>query len=141
MVALKQDRELAYLGVLLTMLFGIMITIVAASGWIFAGRALKPVNNLIEEVQEVSVEDLRHRLALRAHNGEVVLFHPQHAVEQPLPLQNLPRPHLEHVAIHVVDIFLAAKFRFVNRQQFLHQHERLDIPDIGEILFGQLEIL
>ncbi len=65
------DRELAYLGVLLTMLFGIMITIVAASGWIYAGRALKPVNNLIEEVQEVSVDDLRHRLKERKYNDEI----------------------------------------------------------------------
>ena len=85
--------------------------------------------------------DLRHRLALRAHNGEIVLFHPQHAVKQPLSLQDLPRPHFEYVALHVVDIFRAAKFRFVNRQQFFHQYERLDIADIGEIFLGQLEIL
>ncbi|HWA35727.1 MAG TPA: ATP-binding protein [Cyclobacteriaceae bacterium] len=65
------NRELAYLGVLLTILFGIMITIVAASGWIYAGRALKPVNNLIEEVQQVSVDDLRHRLKERKYNDEI----------------------------------------------------------------------
>jgi len=85
--------------------------------------------------------DLRHCLALRAHNGEIVLLHPQHALKQPLPLQNLSRPHFEYVARHVVDIFRAAKFRFVNRQQFFHQNEGLDIAYIGEIFFGQLEIL
>jgi signal transduction histidine kinase len=70
-IDLHGNRELAYLGVLLVILFGIMITIVAASGWIYAGRALKPVNNLIEEVQEVSVEDLRQRLKERGYNDEI----------------------------------------------------------------------
>jgi signal transduction histidine kinase len=70
-IDLHGNRELAYLGVLLIILFGIMITIVAASGWIYAGRALKPVNNLIEEVQEVSVDDLRQRLKERKYNDEI----------------------------------------------------------------------
>ncbi len=70
-VDIHGNRELAYLGVLLSVLFGIMITIVAASGWIYAGRALKPVNNLIEEVQQVSVDDLRHRLKERKYNDEI----------------------------------------------------------------------
>lgn len=70
-VDIHGNRELAYIGLLLTILFGIMITIVAASGWIYAGRALKPVNNLIEEVQKVSVDDLRKRLKERKYNDEI----------------------------------------------------------------------
>lgn len=70
-VDIHGNRELAYLGLLLSILFGIMITIVAASGWIYAGRALRPVNNLIEEVQKVSVDDLRKRLKERKYNDEI----------------------------------------------------------------------
>ena len=38
--------------------------------------------------------DLRHRLPLQPHDGVILLLDPQHPVEQPLPSQDLPRPHL-----------------------------------------------
>lgn len=64
-------RELANLRVLLFVLFAIMMAIVVAAGWVYSGRALKPVNSLIKEVQAISVQDLHHRVKERKHHDEI----------------------------------------------------------------------
>ncbi|MBL7848391.1 MAG: HAMP domain-containing histidine kinase [Cyclobacteriaceae bacterium] len=46
---------------LIGLLLNVMIVVVFA-GWIYAGRALRPINMLINEVQSISEEDLQRRL-------------------------------------------------------------------------------
>lgn len=61
------DREgqtrLAELSKLLISLFLIMIAMVAASGWFYAGRALRPIKKVMINVQEISTNDLSRRLS------------------------------------------------------------------------------
>lgn len=50
------------LGTLMAGLFILMIGIVATSGWIYSGRALKPINEVMIGVQHISTQDLSKRL-------------------------------------------------------------------------------
>ncbi len=65
------NRQLAMLGLILVLLFAIMTAIVAFAGWVYAGRALKPINMLIEEVETISVGDLHQRLPERRYQDEI----------------------------------------------------------------------
>lgn len=47
---------------LLAVLFLLMIAIVAGAGWIYAGRALRPIKKVIDEVQSISTANLKQRL-------------------------------------------------------------------------------
>ncbi|MBL7871912.1 MAG: ATP-binding protein [Cyclobacteriaceae bacterium] len=47
---------------LLIGLFVILIAIVSISGWIYAGRALKPIKRIITDVQNISPQNLSQRL-------------------------------------------------------------------------------
>jgi signal transduction histidine kinase len=47
---------------LLIGLFIILIAIVSVSGWIYAGRALKPIKRIIADVQNISPQNLSQRL-------------------------------------------------------------------------------
>jgi len=47
---------------ILVLLFFAMIAIVAVAGWIYAGRALKPIKKIIVDVQNISTVDLSQRL-------------------------------------------------------------------------------
>jgi Signal transduction histidine kinase len=47
---------------LLIVLYLVMIAIVAVSGWVYAGRALKPIQKIMSEVQSISTIDLSRRL-------------------------------------------------------------------------------
>lgn len=64
-------QELYNLRTLLMILFSVMLAIVSVAGWIYAGRALKPINNFIEEVQAISVDDLHQRVKERKYNDEI----------------------------------------------------------------------
>src|ERR1700722_20123475 len=44
--------------------------------------------------------DLRHRLSFAANHGVILLRYPEHAVEQPLAVQNLPGLNLDYPTIH-----------------------------------------
>jgi len=43
-------------------LFFVMVAVVALAGWMYAGRALKPIKKVIADVQEISTIDLSQRL-------------------------------------------------------------------------------
>lgn len=47
---------------ILVLLFFAMIAIVAVAGWVYAGRALKPIKKIIVDVQNISTVDLSQRL-------------------------------------------------------------------------------
>ncbi|NOT74620.1 MAG: HAMP domain-containing histidine kinase [Cyclobacteriaceae bacterium] len=70
-IDINGTQQLANLRVLLIILFGAMLAIVSIVGWIYAGRALKPVNNLIGEIQAISIDDLRYRISERKYNDEI----------------------------------------------------------------------
>ncbi|MEJ0054718.1 MAG: HAMP domain-containing sensor histidine kinase [Bacteroidota bacterium] len=65
------NQQLANLRLLLIIFFGVMMAIVTIAGWIYSGRALKPINNLIGEIESISVTDLHHRLQERKYNDEI----------------------------------------------------------------------
>lgn len=70
-IDLAGENQLANLRALLAGLLLISLAIVVAAGWVYAGRALKPVNSLIDEVQSISEEALHHRLQAPRHNDEI----------------------------------------------------------------------
>lgn len=47
---------------ILVVLFFAMVAIVALAGWVYAGRALKPIKKIIVDVQNISTVDLSQRL-------------------------------------------------------------------------------
>ncbi len=56
---------------LLIALFIILIAIVSFSGWIYAGRALKPIKRIITDVQNISPQNLSQRLEESPHLDEM----------------------------------------------------------------------
>lgn len=64
-------RELGNLRFLLSGLFLVFVLIVMAAGWIYAGRALRPINSLIADIQSISEQDLERRLKEPRHNDEI----------------------------------------------------------------------
>jgi len=67
----RGDRLMANLRVLLLALLSVTMIIVAFAGWVYAGRALKPINSLIGEIQSISEQDLHKRLKERIPNDEI----------------------------------------------------------------------
>lgn len=65
------ENLLANLRVLLIVLLVTSLAIVVATGWVYADRALKPINSLIGEVQSISEEALHQRLKVPKHNDEI----------------------------------------------------------------------
>ncbi|HRI77916.1 MAG TPA: HAMP domain-containing sensor histidine kinase [Cyclobacteriaceae bacterium] len=65
------NKELQNLRTLLAILLIVMLAIVSGAGWVYAGRALKPVNNFIREVEAISVDDLHQRVKDRKYNDEI----------------------------------------------------------------------
>lgn len=60
------QARLSSLRKILVSLFSAMVAIVAIAGWIYAGRALRPIKKVIADVQNISTIDLSQRL----HNTE-----------------------------------------------------------------------
>ncbi len=56
---------------LLIALFIILIAIVSFSGWIYSGRALKPIKRIITDVQNISPQNLAQRLEESPHLDEM----------------------------------------------------------------------
>lgn len=56
---------------LLIALLMISMLIVLGTGWVFAGRALKPINALIADVESISEQDLERRLKEPKYNDEI----------------------------------------------------------------------
>lgn len=55
----------------LIVLFFIIISIVALSGWIYAGRALKPLVAVVDQVEEMNIDRLDNRLSPGNHKDEI----------------------------------------------------------------------
>lgn len=70
-IDLEGSQRLSSLRALLTILFFVMIAIVATSGWIYAGRALRPIKKIMQEVQNISTVDLSRRLPGSDHPDEI----------------------------------------------------------------------
>lgn len=65
------DRLLANLRILLLGLLAATMLMVIVAGWVYAGRALRPINTLIGEIQSISERDLQQRLKERNPNDEI----------------------------------------------------------------------
>lgn len=55
-------RKVRFLGIILTSVFFFSLVVVYYSGWVFAGRALKPISKVINEVDSISVTTLNARV-------------------------------------------------------------------------------
>jgi len=65
------SSKLANLLQTLIISFLIIIVIIAVSGWIYAGRALKPIISVIEQVKEISPANLSERLKASGNKDEI----------------------------------------------------------------------
>lgn len=74
-IALAEDvigyNRLIDLRRLLSALFIILMAIVSFSGWIYAGRALRPIQRIMNDVQNISPQDLSKRLEASPHPDEM----------------------------------------------------------------------
>ena len=89
-----------------------------------------------EEVALLDAVDLGHRPTRRLDDLPARRAHPQEAVEEPLPFQDLPWPGLQDMALlrsDVLDPFVA---HLVKVQRLAREHERIHIPEVPEVLFG-----
>jgi signal transduction histidine kinase len=55
----------------LVLLYLVIVTILALAGWIYSGRALKPLSNVISEVKNMQVDRLDTRLRKSQHRDEI----------------------------------------------------------------------
>ena len=55
-------KKLKNLRIVLSIVFGISIIFVFISGWIYSGRALKPISDVIEQVNNISITNLNVRV-------------------------------------------------------------------------------
>jgi len=65
------DQLLNNLRVLLLILLLVSILFVLAAGWIYSGRALRPINLLISDIKSISEEELEKRLREPKYNDEI----------------------------------------------------------------------
>jgi len=65
------EQLMSSLRVLLLALLLVSLLIVLAAGWVYAGRALRPINTLIADLQSVSEQDLEKRLTEPRHQDEI----------------------------------------------------------------------
>ena len=111
------------------------------------GKAVQAVDQLADggeagkQVLRFHAVDLGDGLALQADDGIILLIHPQQAVEQALPLQDLARPNLKHPAIDTIDFLVAAELVFVIPKLVFRHDEGLYIAHVGEVFVGHLEAL
>jgi signal transduction histidine kinase len=64
-------RRLSYLRTLLTASYLILMAIVALAGWVYSGRALKPLKRIMDEVQSISPKNLDQRLKESSYRDEM----------------------------------------------------------------------
>ncbi len=56
---------------LLTFLFVFLMAIVSVSGWVYSGRALRPIQRIMNDVENISPQDLSKRLEPSPHPDEM----------------------------------------------------------------------
>ena len=64
-------KKLTNLRTILFMVFILSILAASISGWIYAGRALKPISNVISQVDEISITKLNYRVDEGNENDEI----------------------------------------------------------------------
>jgi signal transduction histidine kinase len=64
-------QRLADLQTLLTTLFVVMVVFVALAGWAYSGRALRPIQKVMTEVEQISPLDLSKRMQERSQPDEI----------------------------------------------------------------------
>jgi signal transduction histidine kinase len=70
-INLQGKVRLADLRVLMTTLFVLLLMVVAISGWIYSGRALRPIQKVMEQADGISPIDLSKRLHESKHQDEI----------------------------------------------------------------------
>ncbi|WP_317898420.1 sensor histidine kinase [Aurantibacillus circumpalustris] len=65
------ENKLIYLRNMLATLFVVIISIAAYSGWIYAGRALRPLSKVVDQVNALNADKLDTRLNLGKNNDEI----------------------------------------------------------------------
>lgn len=63
--------KLNNLRVTMILLFFLIISIVAFAGWIYAGRAMRPLSEVINDVEKINVESLDKRLTVSQNHDEI----------------------------------------------------------------------
>lgn len=70
-----QDREhaaqLSQLRFILVGIFVVMVAVVALSGWIFSGQALRPLKQLLQQLQLISGSEIRARITVSEKKDEI----------------------------------------------------------------------
>src|ERR1700722_3365167 len=84
--------------------------------------------------------NLWHGLPFAADHRIVFLGYPQHAVEQPLAVQDLPRTYLDDETIYTIHGFLASKVRFIKERLIFRQQKWLHLANVAKILVGQFKM-
>jgi signal transduction histidine kinase len=69
--AVFKPKELADLTRILLIVFGLSVALVAAGGWVFAGRALAPVSHIMNQVDALLPGDLGKRLETSNNHDEL----------------------------------------------------------------------
>jgi len=70
-INLRGKQHLDFIIRLVYVLTPLLIVIVAVSGWIFAGRALRPIVRVMKEVQEISPVEMTQRLTSNRNADEI----------------------------------------------------------------------
>lgn len=65
------NNQLSNLQKILISLYAVTMAIVSVAGWVYAGRALAPINDLIVEVNSISIDDLSKRVHEPKHKDEI----------------------------------------------------------------------
>jgi signal transduction histidine kinase len=63
--------KLRNLRTVLLVVFGISIILVFLSGWVYAGRALRPISRVIDQVDDITITSLDLRVAEGTENDEI----------------------------------------------------------------------
>ncbi|HTH54761.1 MAG TPA: HAMP domain-containing sensor histidine kinase [Cyclobacteriaceae bacterium] len=70
-INIRGKQHLDFITGLLYLLTPLLIVIVAVAGWIFAGRALRPIVRVMKEVQEISPAEMTQRLTTNKNADEI----------------------------------------------------------------------
>ena len=65
------SNQLSYLDTILMWVYLLAILLIAFGGWTFSGQALRPVSNVINEVDEILPSDMTHRLNQSEQKDEI----------------------------------------------------------------------
>lgn len=64
-------NKLKNLATILVIVFAVSVLVVSLTGWIFAGKALKPISSVVDQVDEISITSLNLRVEEGSSNDEI----------------------------------------------------------------------